>query len=134
MDTNSKKTIELFMSFHGFWSQKDKNLSFDRADRGLAPIPVICALPAERSSIENKLGLSYNFFFLLFFLVFWFKFVYYPTGFVCSNRLHQGFKIVSPKIKLNYTPFLHLDWRYILRVFLEGFLLFTPLLERAFVL
>ena len=35
MDTNAKKTFELFTSFHGFWSQKDKNLSFDRADRGL---------------------------------------------------------------------------------------------------
>jgi len=38
MDTNSKKTIKLFTSFHGFWSQKDKNLSFDRADRGLVPM------------------------------------------------------------------------------------------------
>ena len=38
LDTNSKKTIELFTSFHGFWSQKDKNLSFDRADRGLVPM------------------------------------------------------------------------------------------------
>ena len=33
-----KKTIELFTSFHRFWSQKDKNLSFDRADRGLVPM------------------------------------------------------------------------------------------------
>ena len=33
-----------------------------------------------------------------------------------------------------YTPFLHRDLRYILRVFLEGVLLFAPLLERAFVL
>ena len=62
------------------------------------------------------------------------NFVYYPTGFVWSNRLHQGFKIVSPKIKLKYTPFLHRDLRYMLCVFLEGVLLFTPLLERAFVL
>jgi len=38
MDTNSKKIIELFTSFHGFWSQKDKSLSFDRADRGLVPM------------------------------------------------------------------------------------------------
>ena len=36
---------------------------------------------------------------------------------------------MSPKIKLNYTPFLHRDLRYILRVFLEG-----VLLEQAFVL
>ena len=39
----------------------------------------------------------------------------------------------EPKIKLNYAPFLHRDLCYILRVFLEGVLLFTPLLERAFV-
>ena len=52
---------------------------------------VTCAPPAQRSSIENKLGLSYNFFFFFFFKFFnffLFKFVYYPTGFVCSNRLH----------------------------------------------
>ena len=40
----------------------------------------------------------------------------------------------EPKIKLNHTPFLHRDLRDILRVFLEGVLLFTPLLERPFVL
>ena len=40
----------------------------------------------------------------------------------------------EPKIKLNYTPFIHRDLRYILRVFVEGVLLFTPLLEHAFVL
>jgi len=33
---------------------------------------------------------------------------------------------VSPKIKLNYTPFLHRDLRYTLRVFLEAVLLFKP--------
>ena len=38
MDTNLKKTIKLFTSIHGFCSQKDKNLSFDRADRGLVPM------------------------------------------------------------------------------------------------
>ena len=33
--------------------------------------------------------------------------------------------ILSPKIKLNNTPFLTQDLRYILRVFVEGVLLFT---------
>ena len=33
-----KKTIELFTSFHGFYSQKDRKLSFDRGGGGLVPM------------------------------------------------------------------------------------------------
>ena len=65
MDTNKKKNIEIFTSFQGFDRKKIKIwvLTVSRSRTGSYDlVPVTCALPEQRSLIENKQGLSYNFF------------------------------------------------------------------------
>ena len=99
IDTNSKKQLNFLRLSLGFdrkkikiWPSRSRTGTYD-----VVPVTcnINCALPAPCSSIEKKLGLSYNFFLfnfsifflvLLFFKFFLFKFVYYPTGFVWSCK------------------------------------------------